>query len=191
MTFTPGLLNHGAAASHPPALRGRDPSSPEPGDTRPMYLEVLSPGGGAAPPHGSRVGASTRYHSVGLLLLLSLQPRADFGVSSTRGRLGFPAGDWGILGPLGRAASQPSRDGMKEGRRSILAPLLLLLSVIIAINIITMYFFKRNGMSHVAWGGGDVGSGQETGRASVLCSDVRNTGLTVTSFSPGCSAGPE
>lgn len=80
---------------------------------------------------------------------------------------------------------------MKEGGRSILAPLLLLLAVIIAINIITMYFFKRSGMSHVAWGGGDAGSGQETRRASALCSEVRNTGLTVTSFSPGCSAGPE
>lgn len=75
MTFTPGLLNHRAAASHPPAVRGRDPSSPEPEDTQPLHLEVLSPGGGAAPPHRSRLGASTRYHSVGLPLLLSLQPR--------------------------------------------------------------------------------------------------------------------
>lgn len=36
VTFTPGLLNHGAAASHPLALRGRDPSPPEPGGARPL-----------------------------------------------------------------------------------------------------------------------------------------------------------
>lgn len=46
-------------------------------------------------------------------------------------------------------------------------------------------------MSHAARDGGDVGSGQGTSRAGVLSSEVRNTGLAVTGFSPGCSAGPE
>lgn len=191
MTFHPGLLNHGAATSHAPAPRpfapgawGHPTLARDPRCSRRAVGRHLRTGPGRV--------TSLRCHSVGLLLLLSLQPRADLAcVSSPRGRLGFPAGGWGASGPVGRAASQPSRDGVKEGGRSILASLLLFFAVIIAINIITMYFFKRSGMSHAAQGWGGCGSGQGPSRAGVLCSEVRDTGLAVTGFSPGCSAGPE
>lgn len=50
VTFTPGLLNHGAATSHPPSPGARGHPTLAPGPA------VLSPGGGAASPHGSRLG---------------------------------------------------------------------------------------------------------------------------------------
>lgn len=184
MAFPAGLLNHGPATAHPTAtLRPRSLGTPEPcAGTRGV---APAPGGVTSP----------RCHSVGLLLLLSLQPRADLACCFLpSGKAWLPQQAAGAFWVLW-AEQHPNSLGMgwRRAAGSILVPLLLLLllAVIVAINIITMYFYKRSGMSHAARGGGDVGSGQGTSRAGVLCSEVRNTGLAITGFSPGCSAGPE
>lgn len=189
MTLSPGLLNHGEATSRPPTPRGRgpDPSSLEPADTRPLRREPPCP----RPPGTGVVGwrlhagpgwvASPRFRPVGLLLLLSFQPRADLArVSSPAGSLAFPAAGLERFGSPGQS-SIPTTSGWDEGGWEVqpspvvvifLQSLLLLLSLLF---LLPCTFFKGVGMSHSA-GGGDVGTGQGPSRAGALCAEARGAG---------------
>lgn len=102
----------------------RHPSPPELGDTRALRRD---PRGGT----GSRRGD---------LATVSLRGAAAFTFPSASGgsRLLFPPlgeglasppGGWGILGALGRAASQQCRDGMEQGGRVHPCPIIIIIII--------------------------------------------------------------
>lgn len=188
VTFPPGLLNHGGGHISPAHASWPRPRPITPGaavSPSPTELGVGGgEGGGVASPRQSRLrgfpavsprGAAAFHFLFGLgRISPGFPPRGGGRRDGDSWAARQP--DWGVLGPLGRAASRPPGGGMKEGWTSHPSfPRYYCFFCSRYYYRCYYVIFKGVGMSHTA-GGGDTGTGQVASGTGALCAKVRGTG---------------